>query len=310
MLKKEICSMCKFYAVSAIHAGSGASTSAVDLPIQRERHTNWPIIQASAVKGAFRAHFRNFYNGKDGNVTSIINLIFGSDTQDGWKKEKENLPGAVSISDARLLAFPVRSNIAPFVWVTCPAVIKRFQTDLDYIGFKDKIIIDNGEVDNDKAILIGEDNLSTKQVVLEDAVVTVLEPKADNFLKEKFPELTRLLVISDEMFGYAVTCWTEIQTQIKIDSKTGTAEDGSLRYQEFLPADSLLYSIFYYSSRNLGEIDEKEQNDQLKKAIENMKANNIRILLEESVQGFIQIGGDETLGKGICKVDWINGGAE
>ena len=47
------------------------------------------------------------------------------------------LPGAVSISDARLLFFPVRSNLAPYVWITCPGVLKRFNTDLAMAGFKE-----------------------------------------------------------------------------------------------------------------------------------------------------------------------------
>ena len=60
MFKKELCSILTFYAASPIHAGSGASVATVDLPIQRERHTGWPHIQASEVKGALRSHFRNF----------------------------------------------------------------------------------------------------------------------------------------------------------------------------------------------------------------------------------------------------------
>ena len=157
MLKKELCSICKFYAVSPIHAGSGTSTSAVDLPIQRERHTNWPHIQATGVKGAFRAHFRDFVD-KDKN-DQLINLVFGSDEQDGWDKTTDNLPGAMSVSDARLLAFPMRSNIAPFVWVTCPSVIKRLKTDLEYISLGEKMAIDKEDIQKDNAVWIGKGKL-------------------------------------------------------------------------------------------------------------------------------------------------------
>ena len=76
MLTKELFSICTFYAISPIHAGSGAATSTVDLPIQRERHTNWPHIQASGVKGAMRDHYRKFVKGEDKYLT---NLIFGID---------------------------------------------------------------------------------------------------------------------------------------------------------------------------------------------------------------------------------------
>jgi CRISPR-associated protein Cmr4 len=307
MLKKELCSICKFYAVSPIHAGSGASTSAVDLPIQRERHTNWPHIQASGVKGAFRAHFRDFAN-KD-NDTQLINLIFGSDEQDGWDKKADNLPGAMSVSDARLLAFPLRSNIAPFIWVTCPSVLKRLRMDLEYIRLGGEMTIHTRDIQGDNAVCLGSDNISG-QVVLEDAVVTVTEEFEDDFFKNSLSELKKLVLISDEMFDYAVSCCTEIQTNIKISSENGTAEDGSLRYQEFLPADSVLYTIVHYSGRDLGEIKNDDKQNLLAAQIKDLNAEMIKNHVEDTVKDFIQIGGDETLGKGICKLDWISGGAK
>ncbi len=307
MLKKELCSICKFYAVSSIHAGSGASTSAVDLPIQRERHTNWPHIQASGVKGAFRAHFRDFVDKN--NDTQLINLVFGSDKQDNWNNEN-SLPGAMSVSDARLFAFPMRSNIAPFVWVACPSVLKRLKTDLQYIGLVEGMTIHEQDIQEDNAVSIGTETIAG-QVILEDAVVNVGDKKVeDMFLKEKFPELKRLILISDEMFDYAVSYCTEIQTNIKINSKTGTAEDGALRYQEFLPADSVLYAIVHYSGRDFGEINNDDKPNTLASLIKDMNAEMIKNHVEDTVKDFIQIGGDETLGKGICKLEWISGGAK
>lgn len=307
MLKKELCSICKFYAVSPIHAGSGASTSAVDLPIQRERHTNWPHIQASGVKGAFRAHFRDFVDQNKDN--HLINLIFGSDEQDGWDKKIDNLPGAMSVSDARLLAFPMRSNIAPFVWVTCPSVLKRLKTDLEYISLGEKMTIHEQDIQKDNAVSIGNDNISG-QVILEDPVVNVSDQKIeDKFFQKEFSQIERLLLISDEMFDYAVSYCTEIQTNIKIDSKTGTAEDGALRYQEFLPADSVLYAIVHYSGRDFGEINNDKLNP-LADLVKDMNAEMIKNHVEDTVKDFIQIGGDETLGKGTCKLEWISGGAK
>ena len=79
--------------------------------------------------------------------------------------------------------------------------------------------------------------------------------------------------------------------EIKIDSKTGTAKDGSLRYQEFLPADTLLYSIVYFGNTQ-----------------KDLTAKMIKEIVMDTINDFIQIGGDESLGKGICKIKWINGG--
>ena len=42
-------------AETSIHAGASESEGAVDLPIQREKHTGWPCIYGSGMKGALRA---------------------------------------------------------------------------------------------------------------------------------------------------------------------------------------------------------------------------------------------------------------
>ncbi|MCX6916527.1 MAG: RAMP superfamily CRISPR-associated protein, partial [Verrucomicrobia bacterium] len=36
-----------------LHVGAGASVGAIDQPVQRERHTGFPIIPASSLKGTF-----------------------------------------------------------------------------------------------------------------------------------------------------------------------------------------------------------------------------------------------------------------
>ncbi len=295
-MKRDLFSICTFYAVSPIHAGSGASFAAVDLPIQRERHTNWPHVQASGVKGAMRAHYRDFAKEK-----SLINLLFGYDKADKdhhieyFKDDEqkqivdENFPGAVSFSDAKLLAFPIRSNIAPFVWVTCPAVLKRLSSDLYFAGLTP---IDGiPDIMEENALSLA--GSMPEKVILEDMVVNVADGVVSNPIPNGFPGLNKLLLVSDEVFKIAVDSCTEIQTQIKIDSKTGTAQGGALRYQELLPADSVLYSVVYYS----------------RAVFENtLQSETVRRHMEDVIKDFIQIGGDETLGRGICKINWIPGG--
>ena len=36
---------------TSLHAGSGSDLGIVDLPIQREKHTNYPKVEASGIKG-------------------------------------------------------------------------------------------------------------------------------------------------------------------------------------------------------------------------------------------------------------------
>jgi len=300
MLKRELASIVTYYGISPIHAGAGNSTSVVDLPIQRERHTNWPHIQASSVKGALRQHFRRFAENevKDGRkAREFINYIFGNDSDNdrdypikggGDKAEKlSNTAGIISVSDAKLLAFPMRSNIAPFVHVTCPAVLKRLLDDLAFCGFEtDGITIPS--IQKDKAIVIKSLN-DLQDILLEDLFL-VKDGNSDlNAIDEFIKQIENLLLISDEDFNYCVSYCTEIQTQIKIDTKTGTAQDGALRYQELLPANTLLYSVVYYSASAFDT---------------DLQAKTVKETVENGIKGFVQIGGDETLGRGICKIEW------
>lgn len=308
MLKKELTSILKFYAISPIHAGAGSSTSVVDLPIQRERHTNWPHIQASSVKGALRQHFRRFAsNNKTDNIQkedkNLINFIFGTDYDNDKETEKEvkidsektDSPGAISVSDAKILAFPMRSNIAPFVHVTCQTVLDRLSRDLEFCGININNKLSYKKVSNEEAISLKGSINKDQKIILEDVVVEVKEnstiPSDIKQIPDIFENVENLILVSDEIFYYCVSYCTEIQTQIKIDSFTGTTQDGSLRYQELLPSDTLLYSVVYYSASAFDN---------------NLQAEMVKKIVEENIKDFIQIGGDETLGRGICRINWIS----
>ncbi len=294
MYKQENSLIMSLYAISPVHAGSGSSVGVVDLPIQRERHTNWPHIQASGVKGAMRAHFEKFKeNIKDQEqeqLEEITEKIFGSDEFKGGKDDDNMLPGAIAVSDAKLIAFPMRSDVYPFVWITSPAVLKRVFRDLELtgIGKAEKI----SEPTGTSAICLK--GSVTGDVLLEDyeVKVTAGAEQLPGKLNKLFNKAERLLLVSDEVFNYGVTNCTEVQTQIKIDQEKGTTVDGSLRYEELLPADSILYSVLMYgNTRNVNSpIEAKTLIDYLSK---------------EVITSHIQMGGDETLGRGLFEIEWV-----
>lgn len=289
------------YAISPVHAGSGSSMGIVDLPIQRERHTNWPHIQSSGVKGAMRHHFDKFkdnINNPDEKeqFQKIIKKIFGDeDFKENEDSEKKNLPGAIAVSDAKIIAFPIRSSKSPFVWITCPAVLKRVAMDINLIGKSEGAI--NITLSNDEAVVLAEINSNMKtgnKILLEDYEVTISDKSFElsGNIKELFKKADRLLLVSDEVFNYGVSHCTEIRTQIKINDETGTTDIGSLRYAEVLPADTLMYVVMFYGqTRNL---DNPVKADTL---IEYMK--------DKVISSHIQIGGDETLGCGLFEIEWI-----
>jgi CRISPR-associated protein Cmr4 len=315
MSKKELASILTYYAISPIHAGSGALIGAIDLPIQRERHTNWPHIQASSVKGALRDHFRSYSSIED---RQLINFIFGTDTEnDNPPFEMEgSIAGALAASDAKLLAFPVRSNVSPFVWVTCPSVLQRLESDLKFVdnGKEDKKTnwVDiSMKLEGEKFVwLINKGDIKIDPILLEDVVLKLkndIDKKefiTDSVLNLLPDTIDKLLLVSDSIFTYLTETATEVQAQIKIDSKTGTTKDGSLRYQELLPSDTLLYSVIYFKKAMLETNNLRITEDNLKEKIANLTAKTIMETVKKSINKFIQIGGDETLGRGICSIHW------
>ncbi len=284
--------LCLLYALTSIHAGAGQALKAVDLPIQRERHTAWPMVQASGIKGALRDWCEKAWK-KNGFNEELVECIFGRAGE-----ESSNWAGAVTVTDARLLFFPVRSNMAPFVHVTCPAVLKRFKEDLALLG---KELKASFEVERERFVPLKGD-FPDKQIILEDMLVSKENQnvsKFDDLLNPYLNWLEKAILISDEVFGFLVRTATEVQAHIAIDDTTGTAKDGSLRYQEYLPADSVLYFLAFFSADRKPDSKCKEKGTRL-------LANDVAALVTKAVATHLQIGGDFTLGKGICKVKWIS----
>lgn len=142
-----------------LHAGSGSDLGIVDLPIQRERHTDFPKIEGSSLKGALREAveqevlkpFRKDASKKSEVRKELtdLNRVFGHDSGAlrGFSKEemeslfdtkkdgktvkgKTDFAGAIGFTDARLLLFPVKSLKGVFAWVTCKKVLSRFLGDV------------------------------------------------------------------------------------------------------------------------------------------------------------------------------------
>jgi CRISPR-associated protein Cmr4 len=308
-MQKELCQVCVFYALTPLHAGSGQAIGAVDLPIQRERHTQWPQVQASGVKGAFRDWFYRFYKANGGEVPeaasqcqALTEKIFGQ-AEEG-REGKEGQAGAVAFTDARLLAFPVRSQVAPFVWVTCPGVLTRLKRDLRLAGLGWEVA--QGAPSGEDAFVPIRGNFTTPQVILEDLAVSreensSLTEKLAEVFQKLAPQVERLLLISDQRFSFLVRTATEVQAQIAIDPATGTTKTGSLRYQELLPADSVLYTLVFIG----GERTSKENG---------LLPGVIKDCLGRAVSSHLQMGGDMTLGRGLMEVCWLpeaaHGGAK
>lgn len=278
------------YAETPMHVGTGVGLGAVDMPIQREKHTAYPIIQASGVKGALRDTAELAL----GHDSQEVKSIFGGASGD----KGEDFAGALSPSDARILLFPVRALNGVFVWITSPTVLARFkqETGLNSLPAVPKINQDDpAQVSSDKLVIAG-------QIMLEEyAYVAKKSNEASewaNYLAENvFPDThnywhermkSHLAILPDNEFRDFVRYSTEIVTRIHLDDVKKTVKTGALFTQELLPADSLLYSFVHITDTR----DEK------------FAAEMIVSKLRNGIGDRLQIGGDETVGRGRVRLNW------
>ncbi|WP_457548466.1 type III-B CRISPR module RAMP protein Cmr4 [Archaeoglobus sp.] len=278
------------YSVTPVHAGSGAELSVIDLPIQRERHTGYPIIWGQSLKGVLRRAYEKLNDSQNKRNTEII---FGPPTDRAHEHS-----GAISVGDAKVLLFPVRSLKGVFAYVTCPLVLERFKRDLELAGFSPSINVPT--VSEDEAIVAKNSSLLVEdKVILEDVVLKGNQQedilKVIGAISNVSPiqiDEGRVAIVHDDIFRNLVTMTTEVVARVKIDAKTGTVQEGALWYEEYLPSDTLLYSVIAIGKP-------KKEINGLSTAEDIVEALNI-------FHGrFLQVGGNETVGKGFVKLKVI-----
>lgn len=280
-------------ALTPCHAGAGSSTGAIDLPIQREKHTNWPVIQSSGVKGAFRDLAETQWGGA---TNPDVQALFGKASEG---TERSTQPGALSFTDARLLALPVRSSIAPFVWVGCPALLKRVARDLTLIGHREV----PPTVENPGGKALGFATTSDP-IILEDLALSPgplsqganIEAIMGHAAGPSWNEIkTRWFLISDQHFQFLAENAMEIQPRIALGPNKTTDDGGNLWYQEVLPSETLMYTLVFATG------ERKANGNGLNVSVVLQKLDGLK------TAGYIQMGGDETLGRGIFQMSWANG---
>jgi len=288
------------HAQTSLHPGSGTALGTVDLPVQRERHTQWPVIPGSSLKGILRDACRPPASNAEAREDWLA--AFGPETA-----EADKHAGALSLTDARILAFPVRSLRGVFAWITCSAVLERLQRDLNLDPSKsnslelpqswpgkDKALCQqNGPllVDGNKLVLeefeferTGDANNTVADWVSQRAV-------ADDATRKRLK--SHLVVLHDDDFTHFVRHATEVVARIALDYERKTVKGTALFYEEFLPAETLFYSVV------LASASRREGHDK--------SASEILKYLRDNLPPILQIGGDETIGKGLCAVRLDNG---
>lgn len=297
---------------TSVHAGTGATVGAIDLPIQRERHTGWPMIQGSSIKGVLRDHHRRelvasgrYGSQEKADEDEVLMAIYGPPV--GLDSDKGHHAGALAVTDARILAFPVRSAKGVFAWVTCPGVIERLMRDLRVVGAQTLLQATSIAVADDTASVAGDAPMRVtigeqSRIVLED-----ISLNADGQLESQRTQLAewlaqnalggrhnafddprkRLVIVADDVFSHLVRYATEIVQRIALEYETKKVKTGALFSQEFLPPETLMYSVLLA--------------EQPRRSGSSLTAERVvDIVASQCNDKLLQLGGDETTGKGLC----------
>ena len=249
-----------YHVLTPMHIGSGTTLSLIDLPIQREVHTDFPVMPSSAIKGVIRASF-NQQEQED---------IFGKGDEEG----------KVIFTDGKILLFPVKSLKGVFVWITSPYVLERLKRDTEINVEIPKVEKDNAVVSSDKVLM------NNNKLVLEE--FTFNATKNENLKKLK--EITKceidenkIAVVSDDVFKFFVKNYTEVNARIKIDQEKGTVQKGGLWYEELLPAETVFYGCINARKKT-------EHQEQLNKVIEKINNQILQFGGDETLgRGFTKI---------------------
>lgn len=211
---------------TALHAGSGEDVGIVDLPIQREKHTQFPKIEASSFKGAMREAFENKANSKAQRFNDwddadlMVHRLFGFDSEgikeqaltrlqnhfkykpekgkENERKEGHDRSGCIAFTDSRLLLFPVKSMKGVFVWVTCSQVLNKLAADLAITGGEIKTLnkVKSIEIGDGKAGIASSAPLVSDVVILEEYAYEAIESKdIEDFARE----LSEIIFSSSEL---------------------------------------------------------------------------------------------------------------
>ena len=258
-----------------LHVGAGSSVGAIDQPVIRERHTGFPIVPGSSVKGVLRDHVKS-----KGVAAPRVDELFGK----GGNGD-DFTAGRISFGEARLLLFPVRSAKGAFALATSPLALQRFARDAG-------LSIPIPAAPKDMTCLAGS------KLVIPGKNAAVLEEYRFNVSGE-FPAdwqktLTSLLndavlggaegrfvLLSDGDLSHFAVNACQVNQHVRIDDETGTAEDGGLFNEETVPSETLFYSALTETRKLDGNND---------------------VFDTLASEQLIQFGGNGTTGLGFCTV--------
>lgn len=322
--------------ITPLHVGCGNDLGVVDLPIQREKHTGYPKIESSGLKGCVREYFEDKAEmidiDKNKEAEICVHKLFGYD-RDSKSKHKEDIDkiftdnsqyaGAVGFSDGRILLFPVKSAKGIFAWITCPSVLNKWLDEakldetrlckksddlyesISSITFNPK---ENEALCSGTTLLIKGNKDESDKIYLEEYEFNASQNNDVQKIAEKLSNVLqindlkcKLVIVDDNAFYDFVTMSTEVITRTKINNETGAVQEGALFTEEYLPSETVMYAMVLFSPTFLPNSDKNTA------YLKNLTFKDVKTAFFDTMSEkgvVLQIGAGATIGKGITKINW------
>ncbi len=278
------------HALSALHAGTGQAVGAVDLPIARERASGLPYFPGSSLKGVLRDRCA---------AGEERERLFGPER---IAASEEAFAGALAVGDASLLLLPVRSMAGVMAWATCPFVLRRYAADRAIVGAIDTppfptIAPQQAFVADPTCLKIDQTHLVIDDLDLEAQTDAATAQWAQLLRNTLFPGDEqaehhfdkRIVILSDDDFGFLAETATEVRARIRIDETTGTVKRGQLWYEENLPAETVLWGLIGVG-RSRAKGDHRHSKDM-----------QTAFLQAVGAVATLQLGGKASVGRGLAR---------
>lgn len=291
----ELAELVILKAVTNLHPGVGRAGETVDLPVQKD-NLGFPIIYSSSLKGALKSAMWN--------TPDLAKAFFGPEPEEG-----EKFTSAIAITDCIVVVFPVRSLEGVYAFVTSPLLLKRlneFLRMIEKVGKEYECVekLSRLSISEGKCIISekAENNfkievLKNRILINEEIDVEYEVDRSGNI--EKLEELLciergRLILLNDDDASRALRRSLIRVTRIAVDREKKTVKRGALWTEEYIPWGTVFATVFLYSKA-------KKSDSNLQEAC---KVKEKFHELFKRTRNYLIIGGDETVGKGIVKLEF------
>lgn len=229
------------HALTPLRVGTDEGLGAINLPTLREAHTQHPIIPGSSLKGVLRASISDKRAQRE---------LFGPEREDASDHR-----GALSLTDARLIALPVRSLHGTFAWCTSLPVLRRLNRDrgearlppMDLKGLDDKEV----QVAKGSALMTASGKVFIEEFETAAQTRAAVDTLARLLAREIWPEdedsqgffVARFALLPEDAFNLLTRTSMEVRTRVSLDPATGTAAASGPWTEEAMPAETLLAAL-------------------------------------------------------------------